>query len=135
MGYLQLRRGKYCLYKDRLFKLLDYNGSTVSIAGDRGTEIVPRNWIDGVYKIETRAVYMGENFLIIGGRTGTNLLTLCSRHIRYGNTEDYRYRDKLVSMGFEKGITEKGYSDYVKSVDANDPYLELVEERKEIELK
>ena len=134
MSYSQVRKGRYCLYKGMLYKLENFNASTVTLIGSN-PQIVPRNWIDGVYKIETCAVYMGENFQIIGGRNGTNLLTLCSRHIHYGNVEDSRYRDKLVSIGFEKGPIEKGYCDYVKQVAINDPYLKLVEEKKEIELK
>ncbi len=134
MSYSQVRKGRYCLYKGCLYKLETFDKSTVTLNGSV-PQIVPRNWIDGVYKIETSAVYMGEIFQIIGGRNGTNLLTLCSRHIRHGNVEDYRYRDKLVSMGFEKGPIEKGYCDYVKQVPINDPHLKLVEEKKEIELK
>ena len=133
MSYSQVRKGRYCLYKGMLYKLETFDKSTVTLNGS-SPQIVPRNWIDGVYKIETCAVYMGEEFQIIGGRYGTNLLTLCSRHIHNGNVEDSRYRDKLVSMGFEKGPIEKGYCDYVKQVAINDPYLKLVEEKKEIEL-
>lgn len=134
MSYSQVRNGRYCLYNGKLYKLESFNSSTVTLLFDSGTKIIPRNWIDGVYKIETRAVYMGESFQIIGGRNGTNLLTLCSRHIRHGNVEDCRYRDKLVSMGFDKGPVEKGYCDYVKQVPINDQYLELAEDKKEIEL-
>ena len=133
MSYSQVRNGRYCLYKGGLYKLEAFDKSTVTLNG-AVPQIVPRNWIDGVYKIETRAVYMGEEFQIIGGRNGTNLLTLCSRHIRHGNVEDSRYRDKLVSMGFEKGPVEKGYCDYVKQVAINDPYLKLVELKTEFEL-
>ena len=134
MSYSQIKNGRYCLYKGTLYKLSSYNSSTVTLIGST-PEIVPRNWIDGVYKVETRAVYMGEGFQIIGGRNGTNLLTLCSRPIRNGNVEDCRYRDKLVSLGFEKGPVEKGYCEYVKSVPINDPNLQLIEEKTEIELK
>lgn len=133
MSYSQVRNGRYCLYKGVLYKLVNYDTSTVTLIGST-PEIVPRNWIDGVYKIETRAVYMGEKFRIIGGRRGTNLLTLCSRHIRSGDAEDGCYRDKLISMGFEKGPVEKGYCEYVKAVSAGDASLQLIEEKTEIEL-
>lgn len=97
---------------------------------------VPKSEISELYEIETHAIYKGEVVDIIGGRHGTNLLTLSTKDLLpyYPTGEQLEIINRLLEKGFHEGQHEiTGYW-YDIEVDRDDPELELIEEIKKVDL-
>lgn len=97
---------------------------------------VPKSEITQVCDIRAYVVYKGIKFAVIGGRNGTNLVTLCGNLIRSYNSgeEERKYEEELIKIGFHKGIVDKTFYMYIKEVPIDDPELELFELRQKTDL-
>ncbi|MCM1061690.1 MAG: hypothetical protein NC452_15585 [Eubacterium sp.] len=99
---------------------------------------VPKNEITEAYEINTHAVYKGMKLCIIGcsEKNGTVFSILSTPYdIPYNPTgEMLEIRNTLIEMGFHDGQHDKTGCWYEIEVDIDDPDLELVEERTEIDI-
>ena len=161
MGIMKIRRGEYGIYNNKLYRILSFNSnadmltlcstdesdlnsgfirneykSIVDMYGFISTKEVQRKEITKAYRITTQAVYKDTKVDIIGGKDGTNLITLCSHYrISYNPVgEELFFRETLISIGFRKGQSELDGCWYEKEVPINDPDLKLIESSKEIDV-
>ncbi|MDE6599970.1 MAG: hypothetical protein K2K34_07850 [Oscillospiraceae bacterium] len=157
MSFINVRRGKYGVYNGKLYRILSKSISLKSDIieicstdeqdlengfmnndsefftkkyGFTCTKEIHKSEITEVYEIVTHAIYKGLTCGIIGGRNGTNLLTLAAPYEFPHNPtgEMLEIRNNLVEMGFHDAIHEKTFCMYIIEVDMDDPELELVEE-------
>ncbi|MBD5145400.1 MAG: hypothetical protein HDT21_05730 [Ruminococcus sp.] len=99
---------------------------------------VPKNEIKEAYEIKTHAVYKEMTLGIIGcsEKNGTVFSTLAAPYEFPHNPtgEMLEIRNNLVEMGFHDAFHEKTGCMYIIEVDMDDPELEFVEERTEIDI-
>lgn len=99
---------------------------------------VPKNEITEAYEIKTHAVYKGMTLDIIGCRekNGTVFSILSTPYrLPYNPTgEQLETKNLLLEKGFHYGQHEIDGCWYEIEVDMDDPELELVEERTEIDI-
>ncbi|MDE7294539.1 MAG: hypothetical protein K2N72_08975 [Oscillospiraceae bacterium] len=161
MSSLNVRRGKYGLYNGKLYRILSKSISsksdTIEICstdeqdlkngfinndsefitkkyGFTCTKEVPKSEITEAYEIRTHAIYKGETLDIIGGRPGFLTLSTQYRIPHNASREDEAYRKELIKKGFQRGMTEIDGSYWDIIVPIDDPGIELIEERKELDI-
>ncbi len=161
MNSRKIRSGKYGEYKGKLYKILPGDGSsdqeTIKLCSSDEQDLengftnhfdksaselwgfscikaVPKSEITKLCNITPRIVYKGIQFTAIGGRGGTNFVTLCSNFIRSCNPgeKEQEYEKELIKIGFHKGIVDKTIYMYIKEVPLDDPELEVFEIRQKV---
>ena len=161
MSSLNVRRGKYGLYNNKLYRILSKSISSKSDTielcstdeqdlkngftnndsefitkkyGFTCTKEVPKYEITEAYEITTYANYKGLK-LYIHGKKSDNMLTLLHTQMISSHSErDREIRDTLIEMGFYVFNVDKFGLTYAKDVPIDDPELEIFEERKEIDI-
>lgn len=119
-----LDNGFYCV------KSQDY----IEKFGFRCQKEVPKSEITEAYEIRTHAKYKGETLDIIGGRPGFVTLSTQRRISHNANREDEEYRNELIKKGFQRGMTEIDGSHWEVIIPIDDPEVEFIEERTEIDI-
>ncbi len=145
-----IRAGIYCVYNSAEYLCDGYMGSdkaalysfdrndlnkgfvcddeeSVKKYGFKCRKDVPKSEIEDIYKISTKAVYKGITFGVMGERRGTYILTY-----KMHDRQAVREMRAMEKLGFCK-LCEDGSMYYIE-VYADDPELELVEERVEFDM-
>lgn len=159
MSILSIRSGQYGMYNGKLYRIGKTHTDSVDLASINRDDLnngftwyrpelyineynfvcvknVPKSEISELYKIETHAIYKGEAVNIIGGRSGTNLLTLSTQDLLpyYPTGEQLEIKNRLLEKGFHEGQHERIGCWYEIEVDRDDLELELIEEIEKVDL-
>lgn len=95
---------------------------------------VPKSEITEAYEIRTHAVYKGVSASIMRSLK-PNCILLVAPYLYWLDGDRDEYLKKVTNAGFEYTTTEQGgYEIYEKEVSLDDPDLELIEERTEIDI-
>lgn len=153
MSFINVRRGRYGMYNGKLYRIGrtytdsvdlcstnrdDLNNGFTCYPSESNMSIydfvcirnVPKSEISELHEIETHAIYKDVILNIIGGRNGTNLLTLSTQYLLpyHSAGDQLKLKNRLLEKGFYEGQHEIIGCWYEIEVDMNDPELELVEE-------
>lgn len=159
MKKYDIRQGMYGLYNGVLYRVLSKSSNdpidVIKICSNNKTDLkngficndsedvikkygfvcikeVPRSEITEAYNIRTYAVYKGVNASIVGWLKDNKveLYTTCL----YGEDEE-EFLKKMEYAGFEFSHGEQGgYRVYAKIVSLDDPDLQLLEHRTELDI-
>lgn len=128
---IDLNNGFYC----------DKSKENMEKHGFRCHKDVPKNEITEVYEIKFTARYKGELYIYVDGWVGDdcedkenaeNIVRIMNCVSRNGEPDKYDY---CIANGFIEGMPQ-GYSliDLYKYVNINDPELEIIETRTELDI-
>ncbi|MDE6592637.1 MAG: hypothetical protein K2K57_06200 [Oscillospiraceae bacterium] len=95
---------------------------------------VPKSEISEAYKIKTYADYKGFRLYVYGQDVNNVLRLVTVQELSHSSKSDGKIRETLMEMGFKIFDVEKTGCTYVKYVPIDDPELELIEERTEIDI-
>lgn len=94
---------------------------------------VSKSEVTEAYRIKTHAIYKGVTLDIMEG--GNRLILATPYRLPYTPTgKQLEIKNTLIKKGFYEGQGEKDGCWYNIEVDINDPDLELIEERMEIDI-
>lgn len=152
-----IRNSKYGLYKGKLYRIGEtYKGSVHLCSSSREDlnngficdssedfikkygfvciKDVPKNEIAEAYDIRTHAVYKSVSASIMRSRK-PNCILLSTTCLYWLGEDRDEFLKKVTNAGFEYTDTEQGgYKIYEKEVSLDDPDLELIEKRTEIDI-
>lgn len=152
---IEVKNSEYGLYQGKLYRIGKTNETSVDLCSRNPDDLnngfkcnhtedfikkygfvrikeVPKSEITEAYNIRTYAVYKGVSASIVGGskENQIGLITTCL----YGEDKEM-FLKKMKSTGFEFSHYEQGgYCMYRKDVSLDDPDLQLIEERTELDI-
>ena len=155
MNNCYVRKGKYCLYNGVLYKILSKSSNeqanvirlcstdktdlkngfvcndTEDIIKRYGfvcTKNIFKSKITNAYEIRTYAIYRGFEMDVLG------IYDNSIRLVDGGNPPSDEKVNRLLLWGFSEYYRERSWIEYDKYVSVNDPDLQLIEKRTELDI-